>query len=76
MNKKKTEYPSKTTFWTSMFYTFLTLTVLAAIFHLFRSLSFTVDVRTFNSCSVDSLTILNTGVAITLSNVAVTVEQD
>lgn len=41
-----------------------------------RSLSFTVDVRTFNSCSVDSLTILNTGVAITLSNVAVTVEQD
>lgn len=35
MNKKKTEYSSKATFWTSMFYTFLTLTVLAAIFHLF-----------------------------------------
>lgn len=39
-----------------------------------RSLSFTAIVRTFNNANlVDTLTLVNTGVAITLSNVAMSV---
>ena len=38
-----------------------------------RSLSFTAIVRTFNNSTLDSLTITNTGVAATFSNIAITV---
>ena len=40
-----------------------------------RSLSFTADVRTFNNQGIDSLTIVNSGVAATFSNIAITVEK-
>lgn len=40
-----------------------------------RSLSFTAIIRTFNSCSIDNLTVINSGVAATYSNIAVSVEK-
>lgn len=40
-----------------------------------RSLSFTTIVRTFNNVGIDSLTVVNAGVAATFSNIAVTVER-
>lgn len=40
-----------------------------------RSLSFTAVVRTFSGTTLDSLTIANTGVAATFSNIAMTVEK-
>lgn len=40
-----------------------------------RSLSFTAIVRTFNSCMIDSLTVINSGLAATFSNIAVDVEK-
>lgn len=38
-----------------------------------RSLSYTVIVRTFNNQSIDSLSVVNAGVAATFSNIAVSV---
>lgn len=40
-----------------------------------RSLSFTAIVRTFNNQGIDSLSVVNTGVAATFSNIAITVEK-
>lgn len=40
-----------------------------------RSLAFTAIVRTFNSCMIDSLTVVNSGLAATFSNIAVDVEK-
>ena len=40
-----------------------------------RSLSFQAIVRTFNNVGIDTLSVLNSGVAATFSNIAVTVEQ-
>ena len=40
-----------------------------------RSLSFTAIIRTFNSCSIDNLTVINSGVAATYSNIAISVEK-
>lgn len=40
-----------------------------------RSLSFTAIVRTFNNQGIDSLSVLNAGVAATFSNVALVVEK-
>lgn len=39
------------------------------------SLSFTAIVRTFNNVGIDSLTIVNSGVAATFSNIAMTVDK-
>ena len=38
-----------------------------------RSISFTATVRTFNSCGIDSLSVVNAGVAATFSNITMTV---
>lgn len=40
-----------------------------------RSLSFTAIVRTFNGGTIDSLTVINSGLAATFSNIAVDVEK-
>lgn len=40
-----------------------------------RSLSFPAIIRTFNSQSIDNLSIVNAGVAATFSNIAMTVEK-
>lgn len=40
-----------------------------------RSLSFSAIVRTFNGCTIDSLTVVNSGLAATFSNIAVAVEK-
>ena len=40
-----------------------------------RSLSFPAIVRTFNNVGVDSLSLVNAGVAATFSNIAITVEK-
>lgn len=40
-----------------------------------RSLSFSAIVRTFNGGTIDSLTIVNNGLAATFSNIAITVEK-
>ena len=40
-----------------------------------RSLSFSAIVRTFNNCTIDSLTVVNSGLAATFSNIAVAVEK-
>lgn len=40
-----------------------------------RSLSFSAIVRTFNDCTIDSLTVVNSGLAATFSNIAVAVEK-
>lgn len=40
-----------------------------------RSLSFTAIVRTFNCGTIDSLTVINSGLAATFSNIAVDVEK-
>lgn len=40
-----------------------------------RSLSFTAIVRTFNCCGIDSLSVVNTGVGATFSNIAMQVEK-
>ncbi len=40
-----------------------------------RSLSFTAIVRTFNCGTIDSLTVINSGLAATFSNIAVAVEK-
>lgn len=40
-----------------------------------HSLSYTAVVRTFNNQSIDSLTVVNAGVAATFSNIAVSVEK-
>lgn len=40
-----------------------------------RSLSFTAIVRTFNNVGVDNLSIINSGVAATFTNIAITVEK-
>ena len=40
-----------------------------------RSLSFTAIVRTFNNQGIDSLSVLNAGVAATFSNIALVVEK-
>lgn len=40
-----------------------------------RSLSFSAVVRTFNCCGIDSLTIVNSGVGATFSNIAMQVEK-
>ena len=40
-----------------------------------RSLSFTTIIRTFNNIGIDSLSIVNAGVAATFSNIAITVEK-
>lgn len=41
-----------------------------------RSLSFSAIVRTFNNSSIDSLTLVNKGVAITVANTAISVIQE
>lgn len=40
-----------------------------------RSLSFSAVVRTFNCCGLDSLSVANTGVGATFSNIAIQVEK-
>lgn len=40
-----------------------------------RSLSFSAIVRTFNCCGIDSLSIVNTGVGATFTNIAMQVEK-
>lgn len=40
-----------------------------------RSLSFTATVRTFSGNTLDSLTVVNSGLAATFSNIAITVEK-
>lgn len=40
-----------------------------------RSLSFTAIVRTFNCCGIDSLSVVNTGVGATFTNIAMQVEK-
>lgn len=40
-----------------------------------RSLSFTAIVRTFNGGTLDSLAVINSGLAATFSNIAITVEK-
>lgn len=40
-----------------------------------RSLSFTAIVRTFNATGIESLTVVNAGVAANFSNIAITVEK-
>lgn len=40
-----------------------------------RTLTIPVEIRTFNNVGVDSITILNTGVAATFTNITITVEK-
>ena len=40
-----------------------------------RSLSFSAIVRTYNNCGIDSLAVVNAGVAATFSNIAIAVEK-